>query len=69
MNDTVAVMTECDNFGQNGSITYTWYDMDKNVTAQQVYDDWIVFLDVIGEKIMYIKPFKKFSEVYWYTTP
>lgn len=64
MNDTIAVMTECDDFGQNGSVTYTWYDMDKNITAQQVYDDWIVFFDVIGEKIMYIKPFSD-NELCW----
>lgn len=62
--DKVAVMTDCDNFGNAGAVEYTWYDVAGNKLETHKFDEWIIFLDVVGDRLIYLKPFS--SENGWW---
>lgn len=56
-NKNIMIMEECQAFGENGKVKYVSYDVSKNITDTYEYDDWIVFLDIVGDKLIYIKPY------------
>lgn len=61
--DKIAVMTNCENYGLEGYVEYTFLDKEGNIIEKHKYNEWIIFLDVVKDKLLYIKPFS--GEEYW----
>lgn len=63
--DMIAIMTEAENDGSNYKIKYVWYDSDGKELFSHEYNEWLIFSEVIGDRIIYMRPFEEGIPQLW----
>lgn len=63
--DMIAIMTEAENDGSNYKIKYVWYDSEGKELFSHEYNEWLIFSEVIGDRIIYMRPFEEGIPQLW----
>ncbi len=63
--DEIWIATDMSHEEGNEYVEYTVMDKDRNVLRTNHYSEYITFLDVIGDKVLYLKPFTEGIEEWW----
>lgn len=62
--DKLAVLTSYTKINDAYEIEYTFYDEEFNEVEKHTYNDYFIFWENIGDRIIYVKPFAK--QQMWY---